>query len=374
MSKRKHADEGPQDEASGAGRGQSGGRGQPAGRGGGRGQPSGRGGGRGGENTTRPSAMRMLKTRSGRSHTVSVAIPSSIVENAQSAELKATLVGQLARALTIFAVDEIIVYEDQSSAPPSKDAEGHSRAMAFMTRNFQYLETPQYLRKQLLGMQADLRWVGLLNPLDAPHHLRKNEWLAYREGVVLEEDSAPAPHEKNRDGTPAGCWLNCGLHAPVWVEGQAIPPGIRVTVRMDDETSSGNVTYKGTAVAPDEPRTKMGLYWGYQTRIAKSFKAVFDECPFDGGYDLTMGTSERGEALGLSKLQKHKHFLLAFGPLGGFEEVIRDPLSGYKSSTDPATLFSRYVNIYPNQSSRTIRTEEALIMCLTSVSQHLPER
>ena len=28
----------------------------------------------------------------------------------------------------------------------------------------------------------DLKWVGLLAPLDAPHHLRKHEHLPYREG------------------------------------------------------------------------------------------------------------------------------------------------------------------------------------------------
>ena len=31
----------------------------------------------------------------------------------------------------------------------------------------------------------DLKWVGLLAPLDAPHHLRKHEHLPYREGSAL---------------------------------------------------------------------------------------------------------------------------------------------------------------------------------------------
>lgn len=35
-----------------------------------------------------------------------MALPASIVENAQGGELKALLVGQMARALTIYGVDE----------------------------------------------------------------------------------------------------------------------------------------------------------------------------------------------------------------------------------------------------------------------------
>ena len=28
--------------------------------------------------------------------------------------------------------------------------------------------------------------IGLLNPLDAPHHVRQDEWSEYREGIVLD--------------------------------------------------------------------------------------------------------------------------------------------------------------------------------------------
>lgn len=38
-----------------------------------------------------------------------------------------------------------------------------------------------------------------------------------------------------------------------------------------------------------------------------------------------------------------------------FLQVISDPVSGYEASTDPASLFTRYVNVCPRQKSRTIR-------------------
>ena len=49
----------------------------------------------------------------GRKWTVSVALPGSIVANAQTAELKTYLAGQVARALVIFNVDEVIIYADR---------------------------------------------------------------------------------------------------------------------------------------------------------------------------------------------------------------------------------------------------------------------
>ena len=44
-----------------------------------------------------------------------------------------------------------------------------------MARLLQYLECPQYLRKHIFPVHPDLRAVGLLAPLDAPHHLRIDE-------------------------------------------------------------------------------------------------------------------------------------------------------------------------------------------------------
>lgn len=34
-------------------------------------------------------------------------------------------------------------------------------------------------------MHDDLRLAGILPPVDAPHHMRVDEWRRYREGVVV---------------------------------------------------------------------------------------------------------------------------------------------------------------------------------------------
>ena len=66
--------------------------------------------------------------------------------------------------------------------------------MSLMARLLQYLECPQYLRKYFFPVHDDLKLVGLLNPLDSPHHLRKEEISVYREGVVLEKGGQPFQH------------------------------------------------------------------------------------------------------------------------------------------------------------------------------------
>lgn len=54
---------------------------------------------------------------SGRSYTISLALPGSIIDNAQSAELRTYLAGQIARAAAVFNIDEVIVFNEQGPSP-----------------------------------------------------------------------------------------------------------------------------------------------------------------------------------------------------------------------------------------------------------------
>ena len=60
-------------------------------------------------------------------------------------------------------------------------------------------------------------------------------------------------------------------------------------------------TFTGTVVSPSAPRTEAGIYWGYSVRLASGLSAVFSEGPYQEGYDVTLGTSERG--VDVDKLQ-----------------------------------------------------------------------
>jgi predicted SPOUT superfamily RNA methylase MTH1 len=360
----------------------------------------------------------------GRPWTVSVAIAGSIVDNAQTHELRSQLVGQVARACAIFNVDEIVVFTPSDDGRPPVAVNGgreegrakRTDGAVFMARLLQYLECPQYLRKHIFPVHPDLRHVGLLAPLDAPHHLRIEEVCEYREAVVISPGSgagstsssgSSATHmadddSRSHEAGGSSSVIYTGLRKELKI-GHALPVGTRVTVRMPSAGSSN--ARAATVVPPREPRERLGMYWGYDVRVAKGLPAVWSECPYEGGYDTTLGTSEHGIAVaglggggsaaaGSSKnvgsgpvssggtggpgtgatgfsLPPFRHLLLVFGGVEGLEPVVAmdDELSELED--DMSCLFDHYLNLCPNQGSRTIRTEEALLVGLSALKPHI---
>lgn len=81
---------------------------------------------------------------------------------------------------------QIIVYDDVgiqdniitktvSSMSDSGEVRPARKCCAQLARILQYLECPQYLRKEFFPKHHDLDYAGLLNPLDAPHHMRQQD-------------------------------------------------------------------------------------------------------------------------------------------------------------------------------------------------------
>lgn len=178
--------------------------------------------------------------------TVSIALPGSVLSNCQTKELRTLLVGQIARAATIYHVDEIIVFDDklgrndnhrsgwgrhrdpkkdhhhsskgggehkndndndetmdgENKKKPDEERLPRSNPQEFMARLLQYCECPQYLRRHFFPMHPDLQFAGLLAPVDAPHHVRAEDQSPYREGVVLPN--------KSKSGSGASL-VNCGI-------------------------------------------------------------------------------------------------------------------------------------------------------------------
>lgn len=106
-------------------------------------------------------------------------------------------------------------------------------------------------------------------------------------------------------------------------------------------------------------------------RLASSFSDIFAQCPYPKGYDITVGTSDKGTLIDNvpSKSLKYNHALIVFGGLAGIEEAIEnDP----KLKVDDVSLvFNQYLNVCPQQGSRTIRTEEAILLTLAELRTKL---
>lgn len=119
-------------------------------------------------------------------------------------------------------------------------------------------------------------------------------------------------------------------------------------------------------VSPTEPRQQLGVYWGYKCRIAQDFNSIFEECPYEGGYDVRIGTSDRGASIAEAEIPRHRHCLVVFGGLAGIEDLLESDES--VESKRPEDFFSLYLNTCPVQGARTIRTEEALLITLAALS------
>ena len=122
----------------------------------------------------------------------------------------------------------------------------------------------------------------------------------------------------------------------------------------------------GALAPPRAPATAGGLYWGYTTRLAPTLGAALDGGPWgQGGYDLRIGTSERGVDAATafagdgkaSARPSYRHALVGVGGPAGLE------------AADPGAeaRFTHWVNTCPGQGSRTIRTEEAVLISLAAL-------
>jgi len=300
--------------------------------------------------TSKPTAL--FSPSGGRTYTLTIALPGSIIANAKSHDAKTYLAGNIARALAVFCVDEVVIFDDSESPSAINTDYGDqytafSDPCHFLAHVLSYLETPPHLRKALFPMHPNLRTAGTLPSLDMPHHLRANEKSEYREGVTSRS-------------TAAGTLVDVGFANHILLPDVQIPSSTRVTVQLSSNSSGA------AAVAPSTPREDRGYYWGYTIRRCPSLSTVFTECPFDGGYDLSVGTSERGEALSSldqAALPEYQHMLIVFGGVAGLETAARNDAELAKMGISPAgvgELFDHWVNVLPGQGSRTIRTEEAV--------------
>lgn len=183
--------------------------------------------------------------------------------------------------------------------------------------------------------------------------------LFFREGVVLTIPPKPGK----------GSYVDVGLAKPAIID-RVLEPYYRVTVKFDSTETLSNRQY-GTVVSPSTPKLETGKYWGYTVRIAKSLNEIFIKSPYSGGYDLTIGTSDKGTPVNeVDFCEKNfNHCLIALGGLQGLEFALEN--DNALTVDDVSLLFDFYINTCPEQACRTIRTEEALLITLAELRTKL---
>jgi predicted SPOUT superfamily RNA methylase MTH1 len=273
-----------------------------------------------------------------RSWKLTVAVPSSLVADVPHLREKTSRLGFLGRALGIFRVDEALIYADV----PDSESASQGR---FIASVLGYMETPQHLRKHLIRMNPDLRFVGILPPLRTPNHpvsarledLRVDE---IREGVVTD-----ASTEISRVD------LGVGSLAEVPTR---LHRGSRVSVRIRRTAQKIN--------AELVDRSRIDIYWGFRVTLKNLplGRLIQENKP-----DVVIATSRLGERVDTvldqlrTSITGSPSVLLAFGsPKRGLNEIVA------QENMELNTLATYTVNFVPHQGTRTVRTEEAVYSAL----------
>ncbi|KXB02796.1 hypothetical protein AKJ45_00405 [candidate division MSBL1 archaeon SCGC-AAA261F19] len=268
---------------------------------------------------------------------LSIFVPASLTADMSNLKQKTLKIGQIGRALAIFRVHEVWVYKDDD--PKVHNQKDETKLIATILR---YMNTPQYLRKQLFPKIDELRYVGLLPPLRTPHHPLKDERFSegdYREAVCLKSSGE-------------GSLLDLGLEKKGFTE-KKLEPGKLLTVKLGERVSEGR------RIVYPVRREETGEYWGFKVMLAGGLAEGLGESK----PDYAVGTSRYGqnfyETFKGIKINKIKSVAVAFGgPYAGLHEICG------RRSIDPSELFDALVNTIPRQGTETVRTEEALIATL----------
>ena len=268
---------------------------------------------------------------------LSVLLPTSLVADAPNLQQKTVKVGFIGRALAIFRVGNVILYDDDD--PRTKDQAGESKLVATL---LDYIETPQYLRKLLFPRERDLRYAGLLPPLRTPHHPLSGERMKagdYREAVVIRSDKH-------------GSTLEIGLHEK-GITSERFKIRQRLTVKLGERLDEDHIPV--TCVA----REQVNEYWGYEVSFAKN---LADALKYSKA-DYIIGTSRYGKNLyeavrGIESSNPMSVAVAFGGPYTGLFEICE------RQGVDAKELFDVMINTIPQQGTATVRTEEALVVTL----------
>ncbi|MGN6615302.1 MAG: putative RNA uridine N3 methyltransferase [Candidatus Nitrosocosmicus sp.] len=271
-----------------------------------------------------------------------LAIPDSFLYGVVSEIDRTFKVFQLARALSIFRIDNLLIYQDKIIKPKKNEID-------FLITLLEYLDTPQYLRKKIYPKLDSLRYVGKLHPIRSPHHkdrigIKNIKSGEVRVGVLEKKDNQ--------------LFVDVGLDSLIKYQGKDKQTGKKINVKL---LKKNNYLF-----AFDIDRENIDeIYWGYKvlhfdsiTEVLKRYKKT--------NIILTSRYAEyfKTDASFLSNLKNNITYagntsvLIVFGsPKHGLKELF------YQERINITNYLS--FNFFPLQGTQTIRLEESIFGVLS---------
>lgn len=257
---------------------------------------------------------------------LSVAIPDSSLKDEATKLDKSRKISIIARACAIFKVNTIFIYDEGKGNEPDR---------FLLATVLKYLETPQYLRRALFPKMDELKYAGVMHPLQIPHHALSADHKSLKEGDLRE---AAVVHYKGKK------FLDIGIHKLVPYYGREHEKK-RITVQI--KTVEPVVTVKEIS------EFHIKKYWGYKVKERPSLLNILEE--WKGNIILT---SRKGKEASLGQIQDYakseKPLLLVFGaPDKGLYDILGRKINEIQNT--------KVLNFFPDQATETIRLEEAML-------------
>jgi len=209
-----------------------------------------------------------------------------------------------------------------------------------------------------------------------PHHLTTPASSLYREGVTLKAQEQGTYHRLVNAGLPSS--VLASIPDP-------IPKSTRVTLKFAAgavapaalaDAAENKRAIPAEVVDPAAVREEVGLYGGYTVSTCAGLSAVFQDCPYEEGYDVSIlafdGEGEDAATVAVDDDAKgFKHLLLAFGREEDFETIAeKDAQLASLGVASFADVFDRRVDL--TRGFRTVgrgmlRSEEMVWMGLAGL-------
>jgi len=277
-----------------------------------------------------------------RSCILKVLVPISVLSTEHRKDLKTLTVAYILRALSIFRASHLVLYKD----PHASDAD--KRLFLKVAR---YLMTPPYLRKMIVPIDPDLKYVGLAPPLTLPlHTLSKRLTLPQiRWGLIIERlDDELA---KAYVGVSKLCILKSSRNS-----------GEMILVRVERDCGS---YYKCSEVDPDA----VTVYLGPKIVTSSSLsRAITSHCTSSLLIEFTkLGKPATNLLNNVERLEDLKRICCVFGsPYLDPSEITRRELNSDIPALSRAIQAKHVaVDAVVNQGVKSVRTTEALYVALS---------
>ncbi|MHA1727164.1 MAG: putative RNA uridine N3 methyltransferase [Promethearchaeota archaeon] len=276
-----------------------------------------------------------------KSSNVTLLLPDSLLENEQTLMLKTLKIGVFARIFCLFRIKNVYFYKNSTNKTDQ----------TILKEIFSFLNIPPYLRKKGKKNRY-LKFAAILPPIQSPSHLgvEYNNTI-FKEGQILDKITTKLKFTELK-----------------------IDLGQENIVNIKEKTE--NVTklnkYKNVIVKINDQETLLHeftdsiIFWKSNVHFLTTSISHFLQKKIKQD-NLIIGASKSGEIIDLNqsflksewKKNQSRKILLLFGPIKGDLKsfIIRKHVS--------LDIIDKWINLIPNQGTKTVKLEEALICSLS---------